>query len=53
MQELPESVKQMVGSVYTMSRKGEESRQSSEDLLSNEDLLSKATNSSEELAVSD
>jgi hypothetical protein len=47
MQELPESVKRMVGSVYTMSRKGEESKQSSED------LLSKATNSSEELAVSD
>jgi hypothetical protein len=45
MQELQESVKQMV---YTMLRKGEESKQSSD-----EDLLSKATNSSEELAVSD
>ncbi|HLH34914.1 MAG TPA: hypothetical protein VKX41_09580, partial [Alloacidobacterium sp.] len=46
MQELPESVKKMVGSVYTMLTKGEESEQSSADLLPN------ATNVSEELAVS-
>jgi integrase len=46
MQELPESVKKMVGSVYTMLMKGGESGQASED------LLPKATNVPEELAVS-
>ena len=46
MQELPESVKRMVGSVYEMLMKGGESQQASEDLLPN------ATNVSEELAVS-
>ena len=45
MQELPESVKQMVESVYTMLRKGGEVQQVSGDLLSN------ATNASEGLAV--
>ena len=47
MQELPESVKQMVGSVYTMLKKGGEVLQVSNDLLPN------ATNASEGLAVSD
>ena len=47
MQELPESVKQMVGSVYTMLKKGGEVLQVSSDLLPN------ATNASEGLAVSD
>ncbi len=46
MQELPESVKQMVGSVYMMLRKGGEVQQVSGDLLPN------ATNASEGLAVS-
>ncbi len=46
MQELPESVKKMVGSVYEMLTKGGESQQVSEDLLPN------ATTVSEELAVS-
>ena len=46
MQELPESVKQMVGSVYTMLMKGGESQQVTER------LLPKATNVSDELAVS-
>jgi integrase len=46
MQELPESVKKMVGSVYEMLRKGGDSEQVSED------LLPIATNASEELAVS-
>ena len=46
MQELPESVKQMVGSVYTMLRKGGEVQQLSGDLLPN------ATNAPEGLAVS-
>ena len=45
MQELPESVKQMVGSVYTMLRKGGEVQQVSGDLLPN------ATNAVEGLAV--
>ena len=46
MQELPESVKRMVGSVYEMLMKGGESQQASEDLLPN------ATNVSKEVAVS-
>jgi integrase len=46
MQELPESVKKMVDSVYTRLTKGGEFEQSSADLLPN------ATNSSEELALS-
>jgi hypothetical protein len=46
MQELPESVKKIVGSVYTMLMKGGESQQATDD------LLPKATNVSEELAVS-
>jgi integrase len=46
MQELPESVKRMVGSVYTMLMKGGESKQAFGD------LLPKATNLSEPLAVS-
>jgi integrase len=46
MQELPESVKRMVGSVYTMLVKGGESKQALGD------LLPKATNLSEPLAVS-
>ncbi len=46
MQELPESVKKMVGSVYTMLKKGGEVQQVSGDLLPN------ATNASEELATS-
>ena len=46
MQELPESVKQMVESVYAMLMKGGEAEQTSED------LLPKATNVSEALAVS-
>jgi integrase len=46
MQELPESVKKMVGSVYTMLMKGGESEQSPADLLPN------ATNVPEELAAS-
>ena len=46
MQELPESVKKMVGSVYTMLMKGGESRESLKR------LPQKAANSSEELAVS-
>jgi len=45
MQELPESVKQMVESVYTMLRKGEEVQQVSGELLPN------ATNASEGPAV--
>ena len=45
MQELPESVKQMVESVYTMLRKGGEVQQVSGDLLPN------ATNASEGPAV--
>jgi integrase len=47
MQELPESVKKMVGSVYTMLMKGGESKQDFGDLLPN------ATNASQELSVSD
>jgi integrase len=46
MQELPESVKKMVGSVFTMLMKGGESKQAFED------LLPKATNASQELSVS-
>ena len=46
MQELPESVKTMVGSVYTMIKKGESSKQCFGDLLPN------ATKSSEALPVS-
>ncbi|MGB8480086.1 MAG: hypothetical protein WCE63_14820 [Acidobacteriaceae bacterium] len=46
MQELPESVKKMVGSVYTMLMKGGESRESLKH------LPQKAANSSEGLAVS-
>jgi len=46
MQQLPESVKQMVGSVYAMLKKGGEVQQFSGD------LLPKATNASEGLAVS-
>ena len=46
MQELPESVKQMVGSVYAMLTKGGEFEPSPEDLLPN------ATNLSERLTVS-
>jgi hypothetical protein len=46
MQELPESVKQMVGSVYTMLTKGGEVQQVPADLLPN------ATNAAEGLAVS-
>jgi len=46
MQELPESVKQMVGSVYMMLMKGGESQQVSER------LLPKATTVSDELAAS-
>ncbi len=46
MQELPESVKKMVGSIYTMLMKGGESQESSKH------LPQKAANSSEELAVS-
>jgi hypothetical protein len=46
MHELPESVKKMVGSVYTMLTKGGESKQAFGD------LLPKATNASQELAVS-
>ena len=46
MQELPESVKQMVGSVYTMLKKGGEVQQVSSDLLPN------ATNAAEGFAVS-
>jgi integrase len=46
MQELPESVKKMVGSVYEMLKKGGDSEQNSGD------LLPIATNASEELAVS-
>ena len=45
MQELPESVKQKVGSVYTMLRKGGEAQQVSGDLLPN------ATNAAKGLAV--
>ena len=46
MQELPDSVKKMVGAVYTMLRKGGEVQQLSDN------LLPKATNLSEETAVS-
>jgi hypothetical protein len=46
MQELPESVKKMVGSVYTMLMKGGQSKQAVGD------LLSKATNVSAESSVS-
>jgi integrase len=46
MQELPESVKRMVGEVYAMLMKGGESQESLEH------LPQKAANSSEELAVS-
>ena len=46
MQELPESVKKMVGSVYIMLKKGGEVQQVSGDLLPN------ATNASEGLVVS-
>jgi hypothetical protein len=46
MQELPERVKQMVGTVYIMLMKRGDSSQVSGD------LLPKATNLSEELAVS-
>jgi hypothetical protein len=46
MQELPESVKKMVGSVYTMLQKGGEVQQVSSD------LLPKTTNASDGLAVS-
>ena len=45
MQELPDSVKKMVGSVYTMLMKGGEVQQASED------LLPKATNVPDGLAV--
>jgi integrase len=47
MQELPESVKKMVGSVYAMLTKGGESQPASENLLPN------ATKVSEEHVVSD
>ena len=47
MQELPESVKRMVGEVYAMLTKGGEEKTSSEDLLPN------ATNASEEVLVTD
>jgi integrase len=47
MQELPESVKKMVGSVYAMLMKGGESQESSKRLPQN------ATSSCEEIAVSD
>jgi hypothetical protein len=46
MQELPESVKKMVGSVYRMLTKGGDSEKVSEDLLPN------ATNVSEEEGLS-
>jgi len=46
MQELPESVRKMVGEVYAMLTKGGESQESSKH------LPQKATNSCEELAVS-
>jgi ABC-type transport system involved in Fe-S cluster assembly fused permease/ATPase subunit len=46
MQELPESVKRMVGEVYAMLTKGGESQESLQH------LPQKAANSSEELAVS-
>jgi integrase len=46
MQELPESVKRMVGEVYAMLTKGGESQKSLQH------LPQKAANSSEELAVS-
>ncbi len=46
MQELPESVKKMVGSVYTMLMKGGESQESLQD------LPQKAANSFEEASVS-
>ena len=46
MQELPDSGKKMVGAVHTMLRKGGEVQQVSDD------LLTKATNLSEETAVS-
>ena len=45
-QELPESARKMVGSVYTMLKKGREVQQGSGD------LLPKAANTSEGLAVS-
>jgi hypothetical protein len=45
MQELPDSVKKMIGSVYTMLMKGGEVQQVSEDLLPN------ATNVPDGLAV--
>jgi hypothetical protein len=45
MQELPESVKKMVGEVYAMLTKGGESQESLED------LPQKAANPSEALAV--
>jgi integrase len=47
MQELPESVKKMIGSVYAMLMKGGESQESSKRLPQN------ATSSCEEIAVSD
>jgi hypothetical protein len=45
MQELPDSVREMVGSVYAMLMKGKEEKSSSEDLLPN------ATNIAEDVAA--